>query len=56
MLNVSFLNLFIAFSMLHYKVILHDLRIHIHNRVTCIYTHVQFLLFSMVTAGLLSGF
>ena len=50
-----FLNL-LTFSMLHYKVILHVLQLNIHNTVTYISTYVQFLPFSIVTAGLLSVF
>jgi len=45
-----------TFSMLHYMVILHALQLHIHNTVTYIYTYVQFLSFSIVTAGLISVF
>ena len=47
----------LTFSMLHYEVILHALQqLNIHNTVTYIYTYIQFLLFSIVTAGLLSVF
>jgi len=46
----------LTFSMLHYRVILHALQLNIHNTVTYIYTYIQFLPFSIVTAGLLSVF
>jgi len=46
----------LTFSMLHYKVILHAFMLNFHNTVTYIYTYVQFLPFSTVTAGLLSVF
>jgi len=46
----------LTFSVLHYKVILHDLQLNIHNTVTYIYTYVKFLPFSIVTADLLSVF
>ena len=46
----------LPFSTLYYKVTLHALQLNIHNTVTHIYTYVQFLLFCLVTAGLLSVF
>jgi hypothetical protein len=47
---VYFLNLFVlAFSMLHYIVILHAIGLNIDSMVTCIYNYVQFLLVSILT-------
>jgi len=46
----------LTFSTFHYKVILLALQLNIHNTVIYIYTCVQFLPFSTVTAGLISVF
>ena len=54
--RVFFFIYLLTFSMLHYKVILHALELNIQNKVTYIYNLAQFLLFFIVTAGLLSVF